>query len=170
MGPPHAHFYCLSIDSILLLQVDLHEVTFLATGDWAATAFPIATVILGNYLVMNLFIAVLIQAFGEDHDSHPFLTTIDDLMVKRSKIEFTSSGELVMTGKTRSARVVVVPSRPRDEKDEQFRVEHWPSDYNLLCFGPRNPIRHFCKLLSESGIASESNERFPPQSRLACAS
>ena len=126
--------------------------TYLATGDWAATAFPIVTVLLGNYLVMNLFIAVLIQSFGEDNDSHPFLvSTVDDLMVKDSRIEAVSSGELVMTGKTRSARVAVVVPKSQAEKKEHFRVEHWPTDYNLLCFGPRNPIRNFCKRLSESG-------------------
>ena len=89
-----------------------------------AIAFYVTSVLIGLYLMMNLFIAILLNAFAEDDD------------------------EALATARTaRTART----DRPREEEEEEEEERRkrlqglperpWPHDYSLFCFGPSNPLR-----------------------------
>ena len=93
-----------------------------AAGWGVSSGYFIAAVLVGNYLVMNLFVAILLNAFADDSD--------DTASMAGSQ----SSGGASRRSSTRSL------------SQEDFLSEFdsslpWPQNYSLLCFPPSSKFR-----------------------------
>ncbi|KOO32672.1 voltage-gated ion channel superfamily [Chrysochromulina tobinii] len=122
-------------------------VFILMTGEWMDAMMPaiqatgkssclffIICMLVGKYLIMNLLVAILLNAFADDSG--------DDGGKASGRASGRSSG--------RSTR----RSNATDESDESSSMPilpteevQWPRDYSLFCFSPHGPTRKFTNWL-----------------------
>eukprot|EP00966_Prymnesium_polylepis_P009583 221134-Prymnesium_polylepis.2 len=140
-------------------------------------AYFVLIVLIGTYLIMNLFLVVLLQLFtlemSMDNKSMP--TTADDgkadatsgasaaigaVSAADSELEAEepAADELNlkkrqnMVRAVRAERAQAQLDRAHEMEEEEERksaAEPWPHDYNLYLFGPRSRVRHACATIVE---------------------
>jgi predicted permease len=97
----------------------------------SATAYVVAVVLIGNFVILNLFIAVLLNAFQEEDEG-------DDKAEGAGGMDETAEDDAEGVDETK-----------RDE-EELIEEKPWPEDHTLYCFGPRNGFRRACQRLVAS--------------------
>ena len=157
---PYYHFdYCgpAMITIFILLTGEWFEALEPAAAILGApvSLFFIFVVMLGKFLLLNLLIAVILNEFAEESSSPP------SSIASTSRDRFTSRA-------TESARNPSDTSRDAEEGDQASHDadagDHnrkalpdsksaadadppWPEEHALCCFGPRHPLRCFCRVL-----------------------
>ena len=155
---PYYHFdYCgpAMITIFILLTGEWFEALEPAAAILGApvSLFFIFVVMLGKFLLLNLLIAVILNEFAEESSSPP------SSIASTSRDRFTSRA-------TESARNPSHTSRDAEEGDQASHNadagDHnrkalpdsksaadadppWPEEHALCCFGPRHPLRGFCR-------------------------
>ena len=103
----------------------------------AAAAYVVGVVLVGNFIILNLFIAVLLNAFQEEEEE-PEDTPEDHADNEMAGAAEGGGKHNVEDGQqqgTRSGKEDVIHERP------------WPHDHTLYCFGPRSSVRRACQQL-----------------------
>ena len=93
----------------------------------------VCAMLIGSYLIMNLFVAILLNAFADDSD--------DTASMAGSQ----SSGGASRRSSTRSL------------SQEDFLSEFdsslpWPQNYSLLCFPPSSKFRQLCHRIAANKV------------------
>ena len=128
---PHYHFdyFAASMQTVFVLMtgawIDLTNPAVSVVG-FQALAYFIPGVIIGRFLMMNLFIGVLLNAFGEDED------------------DGAPKPIVAPTEESEEAAEAAEVLRSREEP-------RWPADYSLCFFGPSHPLRIGCIELTNHG-------------------
>ena len=97
-----------------------------AAGWGVSSGFFISAVLVGNYLVMNLFVAILLNAFADDSDD---------------------TASMASTTRRSTAR-----STNRDDYLSEFAPAPWPQNYALLMFSPQSAFRRLCHRISRNTV------------------
>ena len=87
--------------------------------------FYLTVVIVGCYIIMNLFIAILLNAFADSED-----------------VEEEGGEEGDEQDENNAKEEEAAPPLPAPESDGQDPP--WPVDHSLCCFGPRSGVRQAC--------------------------
>ena len=139
------------------IWVDLMLPSYEALGG-AAIGFFVSLVLIGSYLMMNLFIAILLNSFAESgEEAEKGSATPEEKMVSLRALSADASasgasGEDVGDGDKYQEYDEEQGGGQRSEgeltvKDGQ-KSSSGRDDYALLCFGPRNPLRLFARALT----------------------
>eukprot|EP00327_Prymnesium_parvum_P044618 CAMPEP_0205857742 /NCGR_PEP_ID=MMETSP1083-20121108/3824_1 /ASSEMBLY_ACC=CAM_ASM_000430 /TAXON_ID=97485 /ORGANISM="Prymnesium parvum, Strain Texoma1" /LENGTH=1580 /DNA_ID=CAMNT_0053219251 /DNA_START=327 /DNA_END=5070 /DNA_ORIENTATION=+ len=113
--------------------VDAYETCAEASGVATATAFFVAAVVIGTYIITNLFIAILLEAFSDDdHDD-------EKEHVQVEKVDHDSA-------------IATSPEQTYRPWAEEGGKVTWPRDYVYLCLSPHNPIRRLCRATVSSNV------------------
>ena len=129
-------------------------------GAWAVGYF-VAVVLVGTYLIVNLFVAVLLQVFALQM-AHDHASELDHDLEQEKWVEMQKQLKLAKSGVRRASvsparrRASTVAGRSSSTAAMMRRgvsqaallalqQEPWPRNYSLLMFGKHHPFRKACK-------------------------
>ena len=98
-----------------------------AVGGAKVLAYFIPAVIIGRYLIMNLFIGILLNAFAEEEEE-----------------EEVAPDSAALAAPSEALATIDEGADEVDEVDRPKEEPRWPEDHSLCLFGPRNPLRVGC--------------------------
>ena len=120
-------------------------------GTAVAACFFVFVLVIGCYLFMNLFSAILLEAFAggdeeedeaEGEDAAPEVAPAPAPAVAADRQPLLKNGTKRSDGNAQSAAA---------SRGAASAVgPPWPADYSLLCFGPTSSFRAACKAPAES--------------------
>jgi hypothetical protein len=124
-------------------------------GGQAMALFFVTLLVIGCYIIMNIFISILLNAFADDEDEPPVIVSSPAPARQRSPPPSPR-------GSSRPGSSPPSPTRT-DGRAEGKRSQAassaaelrsptrgpWPHDYSLCLFGPRDRIRMCCQWLVE---------------------
>ena len=99
-----------------------------AAGWGVSSGYFIAAVLVGNYLVMNLFVAILLNAFADDSDDTASMASSSRRSTARSN------------------------ASQRDDYLYEFKPAPWPQNYALFLFSPQSGFRRLCHRISRNKV------------------
>ena len=161
---PHYHFnyFLPAMSTVLCIMtgewIDPLGPAAAAVGPSAAVYF-ITVVLIGRYLVFNLFLGMLLDAFavGSDDDSKSEGSSMSPLMLRRSSTRGNLSplrrsptmaqGSFRRSSPTFTAPAMVGMDDELPQLADPSLEWRWPHDYSLAIFSPSNPIRRSCVAL-----------------------
>ena len=94
-----------------------------------AICFHVAVVLIGCYVIMNLFIAILLNQFATDTDA-------DGNEPGNSHLE-----------ENEDTPTKAPEGSAMDDDEEPRTLQPWPHDYSLYCFSPHSSVRMACDQL-----------------------
>ncbi len=120
-----------------------------AVGGQKMVLYFVLLVLVGCYIIMNLFVAILVNAFADDEDDPPpsRRNSAEGPISPRSIAALRSPRGQGSPRGLRSPRGSTVAPQAADTKSPVSRA--WPHDYSLYLFGPRDRVRVCCQRLVE---------------------
>jgi uncharacterized protein YjbI with pentapeptide repeats len=171
---PHYHFdyFAAALQTVFILMtgawVDPMSPATDVLGPIACLYFIVA-VIIGRYLIMNLFVGILLNSFSDvdasdetgKSSSPPTPPTTDRALLVLPEDGSPAPTAAPQSSLSDSARLTALFKRRRESYEEfepkppldalglqileedgsHLSDEGWPNGHALLCFGPRNPLR-----------------------------
>ena len=121
--------------------VDIVGPAYVVKGG-TAVMFCVTCVVVGCFVILNLFIAVLLNAFGEDDEEEEDEGSkeVESAETNDKEDEGAGSGE-ALGGELKG------DDDTRSGSDETVVERPWPEDHSLFCFGPRHGFRRACQQL-----------------------
>ena len=164
---PHYHFdyFGPAMNTVFILMsgewIDALDPAAATTGKSAVFYF-LAVVLIGRYLIFNLFIGILLGAFGEDDESSAGGAAAGG--ADRDGVSTGVDGTAAPGAADASAGTLARNTFREGEGSRAGSPSHgraggvasWPSDYALCLFPPQHPLRRACKLL----VSLEAFDRF----------
>ena len=151
----HFDYFGPAMMSVFIVMIGGWTDPMGAAADVAGTAvaacFFVFVLVVGCYLFMNLFIAILLEAFAggdeeedeaEGEDAAPEVAPAPAPAVAADRQPLLKNGTKRSDGNAQSAAA---------SRGAASAVgPPWPADYSLLCFGPTSSFRAACKAPAES--------------------